>query len=421
MHAPIGAKKIFSIYPKNSINNSDDDRYEKIKEIYFDLDERDFIKLSYEPIETSSMYPDAIPKGICPEGIGRYLIYGLGIIVKYSTIINAIELETNCKKIYISDTSGTEIVNDTFRISREIFEEHIKNLQRQHTMVSSVSYKFKEVASRNLIKDTTGGVKVSSPKFKSPARKAASRAFSSEISEDEFDEVANLFVDSFPSVGKKFSRRIVALQEELMIKSLNSVIEEADRMLDDNVREKKWQKFFTDYQIVLQQVFYAPIKIIQKEAHLKPTNIEGRGAVITDFLTVNNSTRNIILVEVKSPSTPIIANKPYRGKGDSEVYPIHQELAGAISQLQGQIYSAQSHLAHMNGENNSDQEIRLQGSIRGALIIGKISKYSDLQKDSFTRFRGDLHSIEIVTYDELISRLKILRELLNGIQISPDR
>lgn len=405
----------FSIYPKFGVDKSDEDRYRKIKEIYFDLSDDEFTYLTGGPFDANVECPNSIPEGIFPKGVGKNLEYGSGVLKKYSTIINAIESDTKCKKIYISDALGVEITGKIFRINRHIFEEHIESLDRQHRMVAQVSYKFKEVSSRNLVREANGEEKINSPKFRSPARKAASKAFSLDMSEDEFDEIADLFVESFPVLGRRFSKRIVSFQEEIMITSLNAVIEEADSMLENSVGEKKWQQFFMDYQIVLQQVFYAPIEIIQKEAYLRPTQIDGSGAVITDFLTVNRSTRSLILVEVKTPSASIIGSDSYRGQGESKVYPIHKNLACAISQLQGQIYSAQSHLSQMSGGYGLEHNMRLQGAIKGALIIGKLSDYSDLQKDSFSRFRADLHSVEIITYDELIDRLKSLRDLLLNI------
>lgn len=412
---------IFHIYPKKSVINSNEDRYDQVKEIYFDIEDSDFVKLSDQPFEEESTYSYSIPKEIFPKGIGRYFAYGLGFPKKYSTFLNAIESQTHCNKIYISCEPDISISGDIFTVNRDIYENHIKDLDHQNNMVADVARRFKEISSTNLVKDATGEQKTPGPTFRSAPRIAASRAFSKEISEEEFDEVVNLFVQSFPSQSRTLSKKIIALQEELMVNSLTSVITEAERLMSQKLNERDWQKFFIDYQIILQQTFYAPIEIIQKEAHLRQQHYDGSGGVITDFLTKNKTSRNLLLIEVKNPSTTLIANKPYRGRGDSEVYPVHRNLAGAISQLQSQIYAAQSHFPYHGGVNDPKHNMRLEGPIKGALIIGKISDYNDLQRDSFNRFRSDLHSLEIITYDELIDRLKTLQNSLLNLSNSSVR
>jgi hypothetical protein len=44
----------------------------------------------------------------------------------------------------------------------------------------------------------------------------------------------------------------------------------------------------------------------------------------------------------------------------------------------------------------------------GVLIIGSASTLSQRQKDSSNQFRYALHSLTVITFDELLNRLKLL-------------
>ena len=44
----------------------------------------------------------------------------------------------------------------------------------------------------------------------------------------------------------------------------------------------------------------------------------------------------------------------------------------------------------------------------GVLVIGSTSELGQRQKDSFNQFRHTLHSLTVITFDELLNRLKLL-------------
>jgi hypothetical protein len=44
---------------------------------------------------------------------------------------------------------------------------------------------------------------------------------------------------------------------------------------------------------------------------------------------------------------------------------------------------------------------------KGVLVIGSTSRLSQRQKDSFNQFRHGLHSLTVITFDELLNRLKL--------------
>lgn len=411
----------FIIYPKFGVDHQDDDAYSNIKRISFEISADEFEDLRSEPFVSDNRYPDSLSKEIVPFGLGRYFTYGLRIPQKYNTLIKAIEAETTCTQLFVSHEYGLEINNHILRIGRSNLENHCKKLDRQGEMANRVARRFKERTSNNYLREATGEEELDYPRFRTPATNIAAQAFKdSHVSDDDFDEISEMFVKHFPQQSRKYTKKILKFHEELLIKSLKSVITEAEKLMDEGAQEKKWQSYFDDYHIVLQQLFHAPIEVLHKEGTLRPPTASGSGARITDFLSVNSATRNVVLVEVKTPATKLMAPEPYRGGSGAEVYAIHSSLAGAVAQLQSQLVSARLHLPSLPQDPSSPEDIHYEGSLIGALIVGRISDLNPLQRTSFTLFRETMHKVEIVTYDELIIRLKNLHHFLESLQKSPD-
>ncbi|GAA2942846.1 hypothetical protein GCM10010525_03570 [Glutamicibacter bergerei] len=53
-------------------------------------------------------------------------------------------------------------------------------------------------------------------------------------------------------------------------------------------------------------------------------------------------------------------------------------------------------------------------TVIGALIIGTLTELSAEQKVSFELYRQSLHGFQILTYDELLERLKMLVVMLRA-------
>lgn len=412
----------FTIYPKTPELQEDDDAYSKIKKFSFEIDSYDFRELSRLPYLSSNEYPECLPKDIMPRGLGRYFAYGLKIPRRYSTLVEAIESETECNEIFLSHESGIEVDEHILRISRSSFENHCKTLDRQQEMVGRVAHRFKDRASRNFIREAQGKAELDFPKFRTPATNTAAQAFKdTHVTDDDFDEISEMFVRHFPRESRKYTKKILKFHEELMIKSLKSVIAEAETLLEEGASEGKWQTYFDDYRLVLQQLFHAPIEVLRREATIRPQGFTRAGERVTDFLSVNSITRNIVLIEVKKPTAKLMQPSPYRGTSGAEVYGIHSNLAGAIAQLQGQMLSARVHFPSLPADRNSPNVVEYEGAVLGALIIGKMSDLDELQRNSFTLFRETMHNVEIITYDELIERLKNLQYFLEDLQDSSEQ
>lgn len=176
--------------------------------------------------------------------------------------------------------------------------------------------------------------------------------------------------------------------------------------------ESYWQIFFGKHSWILQYAFSAPVHMLAGETYLggkSPKGRNGNGGVATDYLFGDASTKNFAVVDIKTPDSKLVGSL-YRGvKGsgaDNEVYSIHTDLSGGVVQVRTQITTAVEHFQSVLGPEYEYKIKRVHPT--GVLITGVLDGLSDKEKDSFNHFRHGEHDLAIITYDELLLRLKIV-------------
>lgn len=182
----------------------------------------------------------------------------------------------------------------------------------------------------------------------------------------------------------------------------------------DNGDEKFWQDFFNDNTWILQQVFAFPVIYLNGETYLGGKNSKGRqgqGGSATDFLCKNGSNGSFAVVEIKTPECSLVGPN-YRGKRGSEdrneLCEIHGDLTGGIVQLENQIYIAIDNFKTILG---ADYDGLNYLNPSGVLIAGNYSKLSDIQRKSFDLFRKSLGKNQIQTFDEVLEKLRLLKNV----------
>ncbi|MBU4511575.1 DUF4263 domain-containing protein [bacterium] len=192
----------------------------------------------------------------------------------------------------------------------------------------------------------------------------------------------------------------------------NAIKEIKDNLLNDN--EDYWQKFFENNTWILQQVFSYPVIYLNGETYLGGKNSKGRsgsGGVATDFLLKNGANGSFAVVEIKKP-TSVLLGSLYRGKKESgglnEIYQTSGDLSGGIIQTENQIYVANEYFRSQIGKDYP--ELNQLNSV-GILIIGNLSNLTVAQKKSFNLFRKSLGKNLVYTYDEILLKLELLKEV----------
>lgn len=182
-----------------------------------------------------------------------------------------------------------------------------------------------------------------------------------------------------------------------------------EEMLQDNtLSENNWQNFFeTNTWIFGYGLRYQILQVIQPQPNYGGAAVDGRGGQRGDFLTATEAeTRFTCLVEIKKPTTSLLQRDQYR----NGAWGVSSELAGAVSQIQ--VNCAQWEITDARTDQNRE---RLNGlytvSPKGIVVIGNTGELDNWDKrNSFERFRQELRSPEIITYDELFERAKFIAE-----------
>ena len=126
---------------------------------------------------------------------------------------------------------------------------------------------------------------------------------------------------------------------------------------------------------------------------------------MSNRLVKNSITNNTAIIEIKTATTKLICPKEYR----SGVFSPSIELSGAINQILDQIFQFQN---ETNSSKFTSREYDLESyAVTGILIAGVSITGLDEQK-SFELYRGNSKNIQIITFDELLAKLKNLYSFL---------
>lgn len=174
----------------------------------------------------------------------------------------------------------------------------------------------------------------------------------------------------------------------------------------DNTDEKFWQQLFKKHSNILSAVIPSVVHIIEDQPYMGGKAIDNRGATIGDFL-YKSGTDNVSIIEIKTPSTELLSSE-YR----DNVYCPSKELAGSIVQIRKQ---KDNILKDYNSIKVQSMKKGIDFSVydpKSYIIIGNTSDLTPFQLESFELFRNSLKDIEIITFNELIDKLRMFQKYI---------
>jgi hypothetical protein len=186
------------------------------------------------------------------------------------------------------------------------------------------------------------------------------------------------------------------------LRSVLKIWEENSR----NGDEEFWQGVFERHAFILSQIFAHPIAIIKNKAYVGGKGFENLGGQLVDFLGRVPSSGSAVLVEIKTPETPLLGRE-YR----DNVYPQSPELGGAIAQV---LQYRESLLSNLVALIKGRPGLLSTSEPRCVVIAGNAARQlADAnRKGCFERARERLFGVTVVTYDELFDRVAGLIALL---------
>jgi hypothetical protein len=149
-----------------------------------------------------------------------------------------------------------------------------------------------------------------------------------------------------------------------------------------------------------------------REATVGGGGTDNRNRPIVDFLMT--FTDYTVLVEIKTPATTIFT----RSTGRAGTWKFSSAFVDAVSQILEQ-KAEWTAFAQTGDHHSPDGDGILAARTRNAksiLVIGSRQEFlrsgnrrdEQVMKDTFELFRRETHSIEIVTFDELLERARFI-------------
>lgn len=207
---------------------------------------------------------------------------------------------------------------------------------------------------------------------------------------------------------------LLQLSNGLNLEIMERAVKDIERRIDDpGATEAYWQDdIFSKYPWIISQVFATPCALIKSRAYVGGTTVDGNGASFVDFLYRSELTRDVLLIEIKKPVTNLLSQEGYR----SNSYRISTELSGALSQVLSYRQTLMTESRDIVAKSGFRFDVI---SPKCAIVIGNTNELMDndgvlnpAKRDTFENFRSCLNGVMILTYDELLQKVKNLVGIL---------
>lgn len=371
--------------------------------IYEDGHEND---LPDEAEEASLSIVERLPYGLFdPPGDGLGLPKDLDVVWQTLSRVKGAEI------LVVSRKRATSLIEGVICIR----EEELDKLRRKFNRTKTAGRKLVRQTKQSVVHDDVL-TKLDPEKFRrviqvnqplvEVRRETVAEAKRRAQSDGWETETVRQIVQRLPNLAKQAPRDLMMLHAEIERATLAKVIEKYDELLGKTTQERHWQTFFEQNKLVLSMVFARPVELLHTQFHAKPSTITGAGAQIGDFL-FGELGQALAIVEIKKPGTELVQAKAYRGE---EVFGPSAELSGAMTQV---LYQ-QSELRQRWTQHTSDTEGLRSWKpdvIKCVVIVGS-TPTEPVKRRSFEVFRNSCKDVEVVTFDELLNKLKLLHKYL---------
>jgi hypothetical protein len=340
---------------------------------------------------------------LLPSGFVKDLRYGLGLTKDYRFIISAIEEQTKFKSVWIGKNETDENSElDFFHLSFDDFDEMRRNCDRITRRARQAAQITKTATIYNQLAYRLGNEQRTLP----TDNDAISKMLRLKLTDTDKQAAMSLVTEDKSAVNKTDSVTLTKLKNDIELVSLERLITSYEELLTKKTKEETWQRLFNENPFILSLAFGYPAIKISDQASVGGKRLSGDGEKITDYLIKNGVTNNLALIEIKKPSSILLNKTAYRGS----VYCASTELTGSVTQVLDQCYQLQQNIASIKN-NNRIYDIESY-AVHCILIIGTMPCGEDERK-SFEIYRRNSKNVQIITFDELLLKLKQLHSFLD--------
>lgn len=402
---------VVRIYPINTLATHSGylgPKYEQVRALTL---ETSLLEEYYEDSGVESVFETL------PSGFVKDFTFGLGLLKDCNRLIRVIEANTSCDEIVFSDGNSATIRGTRFNLGLSRFAAIWAEIGRINDRGNRAAGRVKDVLVHNNLAMTLG---LSAMEF-SLGRHPDSRVIAlaadgvEELSDVERDTLVGAVASESAVIATRSPEKFQQLKRDIELVSLDRLIEAYEDSLGGLKTERYWQTFFDDNAFALQQVFGVPMVSVRSGATVGGRGLSGSGDKIADYLFKNSLTNNVALVEIKKPTTQLLDSREYR----QGVYGPSKELNGAVTQVLDQAYNLTKNLP---GLKESSRQWDLESyAVSCFVVAGRTPSVDDpARQKSFELYRANSRSVTIVTYDEILERLRLLRNFLSPVKPSTE-
>jgi hypothetical protein len=395
-------QQFITTYPINVRRDKDDyleQKYGTIKSITFDWNDHGWPESEDDVQGILDQFP---------VGFSKQFQYGLGLKWEYRFLIDAISEIDGVSHIVFSKTEETRTEGDTYYFD-------IREYQSLRKYIDTIARKYqKEAHGDKRLLCYTNILRKHDPQkyplkvkdFKSGGLYNSLAVTESDVKLEKKDRkiALRLVGENKEELANDEPCALLRLKAEIEQVTLGKLIATFEEMLCKQLTETQWQRFFKDNSFILGLAFSYPIMLIQDQAHVGGSDISGVGVKIADFLVANRFTGNLALFEIKKPDVQMLAEVEYR----TNLYRSSKELSGAIAQVQDQKFQIQNNFATLAYQSGW-QDVH-PFSVHCIVVIGR-NVTDRQQRKSFEFTRHALKDVHVVTFDELLEKLKELHKI----------
>lgn len=346
-----------------------------------------------------------------PVGFSRYANRGLGFRWEYRFIAQAIDEATDATTIVFEEGDGASIVGDQFMLGMDRFERVRKAIDtitvraRSRSMTDRANCTFNELV--HVADPDTYPKRQRKPKSGEIYELVQLSSGDVNRSGQDRTAAADLVRQDAAKTAQENPAALLELKSEIERVTLGELIIRVQALINCNPTEDVWQEFLEANPFVLSIAFPYPVTLIRGQAHVGGTKLDGAGESIADFLFAQPLTGGLAIFEIKTTRTPLLEAKPFRG----DLYSPNKLLCAAISQVLDQRSELimNFHAKKVGEPSMRDTHV---GHVHAVVIAGR-SPDTHERRRSLDLFRNATKDVAVVTFDELLEKLRVIHSLMS--------
>ncbi|MGX9190423.1 Shedu immune nuclease family protein [Stenotrophomonas sp. Ker107b] len=344
-----------------------------------------------------------------PPGFNTQGDLGLGFVYAYRAIAEQIAAIEGVERLLLTPGRAARISDGSYHLGRTRYDEVRRDLNRiaAHWRAHAQSQRMRHA--HNALLNAASPERFAEQPDVLPSgtlrRVVATEEQVSRMPKADQKALVVAATSTLKVIAEESLPTVLKLGQTLQRVALEQLIERFEGALAKKHSEATWQSFFSANSFVLGLAFAYPALVVSQQTHVGYTNSKGAGHSILDFLIANASSGNVAIVEIKTPEEPLLEARAYRGKLKGP----HGKLTSAV----GQVLHQRIELVSSFVTKQHEQALRGKdvASVHCILIAGTTPQ-SRQDRRSLEIFRGALRDVSIVTFDELLGKLKIIASVL---------